>query len=430
MIMADIITMPNGLRICYEKKDSLSCAFGVFVDAGSRNESAEKNGIAHFIEHMTFKGTQTRTAFDIADETDMMGASCNAYTSKTATVYYITGLNKFAERYVELLGDLLFCSTYTEENIEKERGVVLEEIHMYDDDGDSLSADLLSKIYFGEECSLSRPILGTAKTVKKLKRKDILDFRKKWYRPENIVLSFVGDVPQETFIGYVEKYFSARIPKEKTPFTPYVPDEKIVFSKYAFLKKPYEQASVTMRMPSPGYVGGNYFAPFLLANMLGGGMSSRLFQKVREEMGLVYEIYASNVMRKGGGNFDIFFATSPKNARSAMEAIGEIVSGALEGGFTETELTKTRNQYETSMVLSDESAFDRMRALGKELLLKGVLTPTKEQIKTMLSVTSDDIKETARAILGSQNVSVAYVGKNTDCDLLQTYESYLGSWTK
>ncbi len=424
--MAEIITLPNGLRVCYERKDSLSCAFGVFVDAGSRNESPEMNGIAHFIEHMTFKGTQTRSAFDVADETDMMGANCNAYTSKTATVYYITGLNKFAERYVELLGDLLFCSTYTEENIEKERGVVLEEIHMYDDDGDSLSSDLLSKIYFGEECSLSRPILGTAKTVKKLKRKDILDFRKKWYRPENIVLSFVGDVEQEVFLTYVEKYFTARIPKETTPFIPYVSDEGKVFSSYAYLKKPYEQASVTMRMPSEGYVGQNYYAPFLLANMLGGGMSSRLFQKVREEMGLVYEVYASNVMRKGGGNFDIFFATSPKNARRAVEAIGEITADVLKNGFTEVELIKTRNQYETSMVLSDESAFDRMRAIGKELLLKGVVTPTKTQIEKMLSISLDEVKETAKAVLGGGNVSIAYVGKSPEEDLLRTYSSYLG----
>ena len=419
--MAKLITLKNGLRICYERKASLSCAFGVFVDAGSRNESAKVNGVAHFIEHMTFKGTEKRSAFDIADETDMMGASCNAYTSKTATVYYITGLNKFARQYVELLGDLLFCSTYTEENIEKERGVVLEEIHMYDDDGDSLSSDLLSKIYYGEGCSLSRPILGSAKTVKKLSRKDILDFRKRWYRPENIVLSFVGDVEEEEFLKYVDEYFVAHIPKFKKPFLPFVSDEKEVFSVYKTLKKPYEQSSVTMRFPSPRYGAGDPYAPFLLANMLGGGMSSRLFQKVREELGLVYEIYSTNVMRKEGGNFDIFFATSPKNAEKAMTAISDIVKEVLQKGFTETELIKTKNQYETSMVLSDESSFDRMRLMGKELLSKGKLTSTEEQIEKMLSVTLTDVENLSREILGSRTVSVAYVGKNIDCDLLEVY---------
>ena len=419
--MAKVITLKNGLRICYERKESLSCAFGVFVNAGSRNESAQKNGIAHFIEHMTFKGTETRSAFDIADETDMMGANCNAYTSKTATVYYVTGLNKFAEKYVELLGDLLLCSTYTEENMEKERGVVLEEIHMYDDDGDSLSSDLVSKIYFGDGCSLSRPILGSAKTVKRITRKDILDFRKKWYRPENIVLSFVGNVGEEEFLGYVDRYFIARIPKTRGKFVPLVSDEKEVYSVYAALKKPYEQSSVTMRMPSPRYGDGNPYTPFLLANMLGGGMSSRLFQRVREEMGLAYEIYSTNTMRQEGGNFDIFFATSPKNAQKAMEAVSEVVKKVLDEGFTETELIKTKNQYETSMVLSDESTFDQMRLMGKELTSRGVLTSTEEQIEKMLSVTLEDIRELSHTVLSGKNVSVAYVGKNIDCDLLKTY---------
>lgn len=419
--MAKVITLKNGLRICYEHKASLSCAFGVFVNAGSRNEKAQKNGIAHFIEHMTFKGTEKRTAFDIADETDMMGANCNAYTSKTATVYYITGLNKFAENYVELLGDLLFCSDYSEENMEKERGVVLEEIHMYDDDGDSLSADLLSKIYFGDGCSLSRPILGSAKTVKRITRKDILDFRKLWYRPENIVLSFVGNVDEDVFCGYVDKYFTARIPKIRGAFKPFISDENEVFSAYAALKKPYEQSSVTMRMPSPKYGEGNPYTPFLLANMLGGGMSSRLFQRVREEMGLAYEIYSTNTMRLEGGNFDIFFATSPKNAQKAMEAVSAVVKEVLCDGFTETELIKTKNQYETSMVLSDESSFDQMRLMGKEMVSRGVLTSTEEQIEKMLSVTLEDVRTLARAILGGKDVSVAYVGKNIDCDLLKVY---------
>lgn len=419
--MEKTVTLKNGLRICYAYKDSLSCAFGVFVDAGSRNESPKKNGVAHFIEHMTFKGTEKRTAFDIADETDMMGASCNAYTSKLMTVYYITGLNKFAENYVEILGDLLLNSTYTDENMEKERGVVLEEIKMYDDDGDSLSADLLSKVYFGENCSLSRPILGNAKTVKKISRKDILDFRKQWYRPENIVLSFVGNVGEETFLSYVEKYFVERFPRVKKPFVPYEPDEGETFSAYAQLKRPYEQASVTMRFPAPKMGECKYYAPFLLANMLGGGMSSRLFQRVREEMGLVYEIYATNAMRKKGGNFDIFFATSPKNAPKAMEAVANVIADVMKNGFSEKELLKTKNQYETSMVLSDESAFDQMRAMGKELLTRGTLTSAKQQIEEMLSVDNEDIKAACQSIFGRDALSVAYVGKDIGCDLKQTY---------
>ncbi len=421
--MEKIITLPGGLRVCYAKKDSLSCAFGVFVDAGSRNESKNKNGIAHFIEHMTFKGTPTRTAFDIAAETDMMGASCNAYTSKTMTVYYITGLNKFAEKYVELLGDLICQSTYTEENMERERGVILEEIHMYDDDGESLASDLVSKIYYGENNSLSRPILGTAKTVGKLSRKDILDFRKKWYRPENIVLSFVGNVDEDVFLKYVEKYFCARMEKVKTPFTPYVGEIETPFSVFAKIKKPYEQASVDMRFRAPAIGDGKYYAPFILANMLGGGMSSRLFQKIREEMGLVYEIYASNVSRKQGGNFDICFATSPKNTKLATEAIAEIVADVQKRGFSAEELQKTRNQYETAMVLSDESSFDQMRAMGKEVLTKGELTSTEHQIEEMLSVTAEDIQQATRTVFGGE-LSVAYVGKEIGCDLLETYRNH------
>lgn len=305
--------------------------------------------------------------------------------------------------------------------MEKERGVVLEEIHMYDDDGDSLSSDLVSKIFFGEDNSLSRPILGTAKTVKKLSRKDILDFRKRWYRPENMVLSFVGNVDEDVFFGYVEKYFCARMEKQKTPFLPFSGDEETPSSVYATIKKPYEQASVSMRFRSPAIGREKYYAPFILANMLGGGMSSRLFQKIREEMGLVYEIYSTNVARERGGNFDICFATSPKNAQKAVAAIADVVKDILAEGFSEKEILKTRNQYETSMVLSDESAFDQMRAMGKEVLVKGVLTSTESQIKEMLSVTAEDIERVARSVLDDSVLSVAYVGKQIDRDLLRVY---------
>ncbi len=419
-IMAELITLPCGLHVCYEKKDtSLASAVGIFVGAGSRNETEKENGIAHFIEHMTFKGTEKRTAFQLADETDRLGANSNAYTSKTMTVYYFSGLGKFTERYFEILGDMLWRSTYTDENIEKERGVVLEEIHMYDDDGDSLCSDLLAKVYFGEGVSLGRPILGTAKTVKKLKRKDVLSFRERWYRPENMCISFVGDLEKDVVLSYVEKYFVALMPRFKKPFVPFDRTEGDVFSTYASLKKPFEQAVVYVRFPAKKFGEVKMYTPYLLANILGGSMSSRLFQSVREELGLAYEIMAYNMVRTGGGSLDIYYATSPKTAVKATEAVKKTVEELLEKGISDSELLKTRNQYETSLVLGEESVNSRMRSMGRNYTEYGILSTAKQEVEELLSVTKEEIEEFARETLDFRKATVCYVGKDIGCDLLE-----------
>ena len=416
--MAKIIKLSNGQVVCYQrKKGSLSCAFGIFVNAGSRDEGKDNNGIAHFIEHMTFKGTEKRTAFEIANELDKLGAHSNAYTSRTNTVYYVGGLGKYFEKYLDVMSDMFFNSTYTDENIEKEKGVVLEEIKMYDDEGDSLCSDLLNKKFFDKD-ALSNPILGTEKTVKKLTRQDILDFVNKFYTVDNVCLSYVGALSEKELRDLLEKYFVK--PYEKRPN---LCGKKTFRSKkkktgfFTITNKPFEQANVMIRFPSVGIENPMSDAMGTMSLILGGGMSSRLFQKIREENGLVYEIYSNSVAIKGAGYFDVCFATTPEQAVKAVQGIREVMEEVKQKGFTQEEFDKVKIQRESGAVLGSESGFDEMRLMGRYYLLTGKLVTHAKLLKKLEKVTFEDVNKAFIDTVDYQKTTVSYVGKEIKEDL-------------
>ena len=415
--MAKLIKFPSGLSVCYEKMKAGSCAFGMFVNAGSRNEGEDDNGVAHFIEHMLFKGTEKRTAYDIANETDNLGVNSNAYTSKSNTVFYFSGLAKFLPEYMDLMSDMLFNSTFSDECIFREKGVVLEEIRMYDDEGDSLCTDLLCLKYFGKD-KLARPILGTEKTVRALNEKKIREFMKKYYVPQNICLSYAGPAKEEELKALVEKYFESEFVKRGGEFTEI--KYKKTKTRAGFVHnfdKPFEQANVIIRFPGYTIKEKPADAASVLGIIMGSGMSSRLFNKVREELGLVYEIYANSVSIKGAGYMDIGFATEPNLVVSAIKAIREVIEEIRKDGLTKEEFEKAKILRETNSVLLAETTFDVMRLMGRCYCLTGKPQTFKSLLKEMEKIKLEDVVNAFHKIFDYDKAMVCYVGKKIDTDL-------------
>ena len=416
--MAKVLNFPSGMRVCYERvKNAGSCAFGIFVNAGSRDEGPDNNGVAHFIEHMLFKGTERRTAFEIANETDKLGANSNAYTSKSNTVFYIYGLAQFLENYMDILSDMYFHSTFTDENIERERGVVLEEIKMYDDDGDSLCSDQLTLRYFGKDY-LARPILGTAETVNALNADKIRAFMAKNYVPQKAILSYVGPATEEELRALIERFFEKEFALLPGAYAPQKRKKIKTHAGYSTrTDKPFEQANVLIRFPGFGVKDERAEACLTLSHILGGGMSSRLFQKVREENGYVYEVYSSSVSLADVGYFDIGFATAPELAEKAILAVREVLEEAKKNGLLEEEFEKIKLQRETGAVLGSETTFDRMRLMGKYMCLTGKLITYKTLAKKMEKTSLADVNALCREIFDYDKMAVCYVGKEIKTNL-------------
>ena len=416
--MAKLLKFSSGLTVCYERKRNAdSCALGIYVGAGSRDERDDENGVAHFIEHMLFKGTQKRSAFDIANETDKLGANSNAYTSKSNTVFYVSGLAKFIAEYMDILSDMFFNSTFTDENIDRERGVVLEEIKMYDDDGDSVCADLLSSEYFVKS-SLSRPILGTAESVKSLTADKIRSFMARNYVPQNVALSYCGPLSEDELRVLAEKYFDSEFLSRSYLYQK--PVVRKVKTSAFFAKrcdKPFEQATVLVRFPSYPVTDKRSDSAPMLAFILGGGMSSRLFQKVREELGLVYEIYCQATAIKGAGYLDIGLATAPELTEKAISAVREVLESVRNDGLGQEEFEKVKIQRETGAVLSGETTFDVMRIMGKYYLMTGKAVNCRSLIKQTEKLSLCDVQRAFDDIIDYEKAAVCYVGKDIGVDL-------------
>lgn len=417
--MAEIIRLDNGLRIFYKHHPSSKAfALGVFVGAGSAYETLSEGGIAHFIEHMVFKGTTTRSAFDIANEADSCGITMNAYTSRFFTAFYTIGLAEYADKCASLLSDIYFNPTYTEDNILKEKGVVCEEINMYEDDGEDVCLENLIKTHYGLT-PLSRPILGTAKSVKSLDADKIRAFTAKFYRPENTCVAVVGDISSADAVALTEKYF--RFPVCETPFVrPVVP----TFEPQASFRKKIksvEQSCVGISFPSFPYNHPLKYVPSIISNVLGGGMSSRLFQEIREKAGLVYEIYATNNQYSDNAYFVIYFATAPSQVTTALTKTRDCLKKVLAEGITEAEFDKALAQLKTGVALGSESASEIMRMGGKFALSDEVVTH-ETLLEEFSRLDCATVNGALKEILDFSKASLSYVGKKNPDDLFSLFK--------
>ena len=414
--MFDQITLPNGLRVVGEKLSHVrSCNVGIWVKVGSMNEAPEENGMSHFIEHMVFKGTKTRSARDIAEEMDMVGGQLNAFTSKECTCYYAKVTDDELELAVDILADLALRPVFDEKELNKERGVVLEEIAMVEDTPEDLVHELLAEAQYTG--SLRCPILGPGKLIRKYTREDMVRYWSRHYVPQNMVLSIAGNYDWEQFLQMVERYFDV-FPNQQGEEAPFV-QQHFVSGRLA-RNKDTEQLHICMGFPGVESNNDDIYPLSVFNNALGGGMSSRLFQRIREDLGMAYSVYTYASSYRGVGSFNLYAGTSPENGQTVLNEIQEQMALFLRDGMTEKEFRSAKAQLRGGFVLGLESSSGRMQSLGRGILLFNRIRTPEETIAKIDAVTMDSVMEMANRVLCAKP-SAAIVGRDAE-----NYLSYIG----
>ena len=399
-------TCQNGVRIVLEQIPTVrSVAIGVWIGTGSRNENPENNGISHFLEHMFFKGTKTRSAREIAESFDSIGGQVNAFTSKEYTCYYAKVLDNHAPFALEVLADMFFNSTFDSEELNKEKNVVNEEIKMYEDTPDDIVHDLLSQAVYGEH-PLGYPILGTEETLQSFTGEKLEQYMHDTYRPENVVISIAGNVP-ESFIKNAEEFFgSYEASKEKMEYVK--PD---FHATTASRKKETEQAHLCLGFEGLQIGHSDVYSLIVLNNVLGGSMSSRLFQEVREQRGLAYSVFSYHSAYRDSGMVTIYGGTGANQLNVLYETIQDTLTKLRAEGITDKELNNSKEQLKGSLMLSLESTNSRMSRNGKNELLLGRHRSLDEIVEQIDQVTKDSVDGMANKIF-TDKYSVSLISPN------------------
>lgn len=396
----------NGVRIITEEIEHVrSAAIGLWVGAGSRDEREGNEGISHFIEHMFFKGTEHRTARALAESLEAVGGQLNAFTTKEYTCYYAKILDEDLDLAIDVLSDMFFHSLYDEKEIEKEKKVVIEEIKMYEDSPDELIHDIFSE-YVWNDHPLGKPILGTEESINALSRDKIMLFLTEHYAPDNIVIAVAGKIKHEDVVEKLSAMFGTfkrggRRVLEETPTGQTVE---------RYQKKDTEQMHVLLGVPGLGQDDEDIYAMHIFNNILGGGLSSRLFQGIREQRGLAYSVYSYHSTYVDTGLFAIYAGTSPNNTQEVVECILQELKEIRQQGITADELARTKAQIKGGLYLGLEAVSSRMSRLGKtELTYNRVLSP-EEVIGKLEKVTLEDVSRLIRRLWKREKISIMTLG--------------------
>lgn len=388
---------PNGVRIVQEKTlHTRAVAIGIWIEAGSRNEQLGEEGIAHFIEHMLFKGTMQRSARNIAEQFDRMGGEVNAFTSKDLTCYYVTVLDDHASEALMILQDMFFHSTFEEEEMNKEKIVILDEMASVEDTPDDDVEVQLHQVMFPND-PLGKPILGNEGSLSSFTKEQIQQFINDHYVPERIVISVAGHF-EPSLIAQIEESFGNFTRIFKQNVTSSVP----IFTPGLSVKtKMIEQAHICYGYRGLAVGDENIYALSLFDSVLGGTMSSRLFQEIREDRGLAYSVYSYYSSYKDIGLFGIYAGTSPESLSELMDTIAKVSQSICAKGVQESELHNAKEQMKASFLLGLESIEARMHRNGRnEILLKRHMT-ANEVIEKIEHVSLDEVQQIAEAILTS-----------------------------
>jgi predicted Zn-dependent peptidase len=390
-------TCQNGVRIVLENIPTVrSVAIGIWIGTGSRYETPVNNGISHFLEHMFFKGTKTKNAKEIAEAFDSIGGQVNAFTSKEYTCYYAKVLDNHSKFALEVLADMFFNSTFEEEELIKEKNVVYEEIKMYEDTPDDIVHDLLSKAIY-ENHSLGYPILGTEETLSTFTGDTLKEYMHNMYTPEQVVVSIAGNI-SESFIKEVEALFGSYEGGKRGKF-----EERPIFHMNQISrKKETEQAHLCLGFEGLQVGHQDIYSLITLNNILGGSMSSRLFQDVREQRGLAYSIFSYHSAFEDNGIITIYGGTGAKQLDFLFETIQETLSVLKRDGITEKELLNSKEQLKGSLMLSLESTNSRMSRNGKNELLLGNHRSLDDIIEQIDSVSKKNVDEMANKVFNNK----------------------------
>lgn len=397
----------NGLKLVANKIEGLmSVSVGVLVKTGSANESEQENGISHFIEHTVFKGTTNRSAFDISDGIDKIGAQINAFTSKELTCFYTKSTSDHLEESMDVLSDILFNATFDEEELKKEKGVIIEEINMSEDTPEDICLDLLAESYYGKE-GLGRTILGSAENVKRFTVKDVRKYMDKYYTADNIVISVAGNIDPDKTLEAVKRYFADKFTAKKSaPQVPFTGNRK----GNLFRVKDIEQAHVAFSLPSVSMVDDRADAIGIANLVLGGGMSSRLFQKIREELGLCYTVYSYPSQYKDSGVIEIYGGVNSSSRDLSATAIIEEINKFKKSGITNAEFNRGKEQLKSSLVFGRENTATQMLLYGKYLLFLNKRFDFAQKIKEIENITEKDVADVINEFFDTDLMASATVG--------------------
>lgn len=405
--MIEQFTLPNGLRVLCEQLPHLrSVSMGVWVKAGSILEREHENGLSHLIEHMAFKGTGRRSAKQIAQEMDAVGGYLNAATSKLCTCYYAKVIDENLPLAADILSDIVRFPAIDPKELDKERNVVLEEISMTDDSPEDVAYDLIASAMFGRQ-PLGQTILGPRELIASYTREDILAFRARHYSPMNTCVAIAGNFD----LNQVKDLMAQR-------FGDWTGGAGEIFPVNAVNQRPQtltadkdtEQAHICLGYRGKPLGDADAYPMAVFNSILGGGMSSRLFQRIREESAMAYSVYSAPSAYPHCGDFTIYAAVSPRNVKTVLAQIDEETSLLVREGATQEEFDMAKAQLKGGFILGQESAYNRMNSMGSNMALMNRLITTDETIRRIEAVTPEDVRRVAAETLGGPR-SQAFVGK-------------------
>lgn len=399
--------LENGVRLIVKQMSGLmSVSMGIIVGTGACVESDAEDGISHFIEHMMFKGTKTRSAFRISDEMDAIGAQVNAFTGKDITCYYAKSTSGHAAEAFDILADLFLNSVFPEDEMKREKGVVVEEISMNEDTPDDLCLDVLSKAFFGEE-NYGRNILGSKKNVRGFTRENIEDYINDRYTADNIVISMAGNITVELAEELVLKHFASLAPDkcEKRKLNVNLK------SKNLYRKKDIEQVHIGIAYPSMKRYERLADATQIMNAVFGGSMSSRLFQTVREKLGLAYTVYSYLSTYEQSGSLVIYAGVNADDYMSSVSAIYDCIEAIKKKDLTKEEFLRGKEQLLSSQIFAQESTSSQMLLYGKELIYSGNIYDFEDRVNKINAITLDDVYEAIEYNFKPEYKATAIIGK-------------------
>lgn len=410
--MEKIKRYKNGLKLIVKKSSGLlSVACGVFVGVGSSKENEKTNGYSHIIEHMVFKGTKTRTAKQISEEMDELGGNLNAFTGKETTCFYTKVVPENLEKSVDFLSDLYFNAVFDKNDLEKEKTVIAEELLMDEDMPDDVCHDLIAKAFYGD-IALGQKVIGTKENIKNATREDLLDFMQKHYVPSNTCVCFAGNIDFEVAEALTDKYFAENF--KQTYIV--VPKLEVLPLKKSFLTafKDSEQSHISIAFNSCAFDDDDGYLVRAISTAFGGGMSSRLFQTIREQNGLAYSVFSGISSYVNNGYLELYLGTSPKNVKKAVDLLLDEVLKLKKDGLTQKELQRAKIQAKTNYAFSFESSLSMMIAYGTYMLLFDKSFAAEKRLKILDGITIDDVNKVIPKFFDFDTAAAVYVGRKCD----------------
>jgi predicted Zn-dependent peptidase len=399
--------LPSGLRVVTEELPGVrSIAIGIWVNCGSRDERPEENGISHFIEHMAFKGTRKRTAAQIAHELESVGGSLNAFTSREQTCYYARILDRHLDRAIDVLADILSNSRFDSQELEKEKKVIIEEIKDIEDSPGDWVHDLFAENIWKNH-PLGRPIIGRKEKIKSFDRPKVLSYLASKYLAEQVVVAASGNVPHAKLVALAKSKLTFPSTNGVSPLSRTSPSET---GERSARSKETSQAHICLGFPSDSFKAKERYASLVLNTILGGGMSSRLFQKVREEKALAYTIYSYHDFYEDAGILGIYLATSPEQAAPAAELVLDELARIKKEKLPRREFESAKEQLKGNLVLGLESTSSRMNRLGRNEIFLGEYVSMKQALSAIEAVKPAQVVDKANRLFSEKRLSAAFLG--------------------